>query len=226
MKYTFCPPRPSCGCAPPPCPDPCRPPCPPVPCPPAPCPPDPCCPQRIPCGRPEPHRPCGPRSYLLPRVVGRGREWQRRCQLLLTVDGLPVSLEPPFTLLSVSAAEPEQQELLPSPSPARQLVHLVLPLLCQVRDRNGCIGAGRAYIEVDVCMHLGVPACECWRASLVVQPCVRLACMPCPSDTASFDACLEVLTEAYLVRWEQLAPGGKPSCACQELPLYPELHVE
>ena len=223
MRYSYSPMRP---------PAPQRP-CPPKPvCPPSPCCPDPCVPEPIccnPCERPVcPPRPCPPkpcpcRSYLLPRVIASGREWRRRCQLCLTVSGLPECAKPPFSLIAVSALDPADTTFQPAPVHTRMTMHVVIPLLCQVRDRNGCIFTGQGLLETDVCMHLSVPCDECWRSAILVQPCVRLVSMPCASDVPQFDTCLEVLIEAYLIRWEPSSPMGQPAPACRELPLYPQM---
>lgn len=134
-------------------------------------------------------------------------------------------MESPFTLLSVAAGDPVQQELLPSPSPRCQPVRVTIPLVCQVRDRNGCVCPGVASLEVEVMLRLQVPQCECWHASLLIQPCVRLACLPCCTEQPMFDAYLEVLVEAYFVHWEQTNPAH-PQPRCPELPLYPELRID
>lgn len=103
-------------------------------------------------------------------------------------------------------------------------MHAAVPLLCQVRDRNGCVYTGQGLLETDVCMHLLVAGNECWRSTRLVQACVRLVMPPCTRETPAFDACLELLVEAYLVRWEPSLSVGPTQPACPELPLYPDFH--
>lgn len=182
----------------------------------------PVCPPR-PCPPPRPPRPCPCRSYLLPRVIASGREWRRRCQLCLAVTGLPECAQPPFSLIAVTALDPSDTALQPAAVHTRMTMHVVIPLLCQVRDRNGCIFTGQSLLETDVCLRLTVPGDECWRSAMLVQPCVRLVTMPCACDTPQFDTCLEVLVEAYLIRWEPSSPIGQPAAPCKELPLYPQM---
>lgn len=204
------------------CPPPCPPPCPPQPCPPQhrpSCPPEECY-----CGM-RPNEQCMP-GYLLPRVIASGRQWQRRCAVCLCVEGLPSCATPPFTLLSVTAADGCTWEALPQPSCTRMLLHVVIPLLCQVRDCNGCIHVGRASIETDVAMQLNVRSQDSWRSSVMVQPCVRLVCLPCASERCCFDAQLEVVVEAFMTRWELCHPCGQKSVCQQDLPLYPQPRME
>ena len=168
------------------------------------------------------------RSYLLPRVIASGRTWIRRAQATLTIEELPQCAEPPFTLVSVTALEPEVYDLRPSPMPMRQVVHAVIPLHCQVRDRCGCLQEGRSSIEVDIQLHAGCGT-DLWQSRLMIQASVRLLCQPCAQETPVFDVFLEVLADAYLVRWEH-APHILPPCPSSrgrtELPLYPELRTD
>ena len=162
-------------------------------------------------------------GFLLQRIIGCGREWKRRCPVCLCVEGLPSCAKPPFTLLAVSAEESCSWETMPQPSCARMLLRVRIPLRCQVRDCNGCIYAGRSSIETDVALQMNVRAQDSWRASVLVQPSVRLACHPCTSENACFDAQLEVVVEAFLTRWEQCRPcRAQPACP-QDLPLYPQV---
>lgn len=198
----------------------------PAPCPPPPC---PCCercaePPAPPPGPPPscyPQRPLPPGGFLLPRIIAAGREWQRRCNLRLTVDGLPMGLEPPLTLLSVTACGTCTWEELPAETPRTQRLRVTVPLQCRVRDRCDTVATGRAAITVDVCLRMHVPAAECWRGSFMAIPCVRLICAPCPADTPIFDVLLEVMVEAYITRWEPCL-NGPPKPACPDLPLFPQ----
>lgn len=192
-------------------PEPCRPLCPPEEC------------RCNSCRQPPPGC-CGQeqRGFLLPRILASGRAWLRRCQTTLQVEGLPECAPPPLTLLSVCAAgEPAWTQ---EHDPARHALclHVTIPLICQVRDSCGCIHNGRACIRVDVAMQLSVPAAECWRSTVLVQPCVRLVCAPCPSEDGCFEAELEILAECYMIHWEPCM-AGQPKPACPpSLPLYPQ----
>ena len=195
------------------------------PCPPRPCPPEQChcdlC-RRKECG-------CGGggggRGYLLPRVIASGREWLRRCQACLTVEGLPDCAEPPLTLVAVCAAgEPTWTEEV-DPCQRALCLQITIPLMCQVRDCRGCVYSGRACVQVGTTMRLSVPHAECWRNTMMVLPCVRLVCVPCASNTPCFDALLEILVECYMVRWEAYLPQNqRPVCPPPDLPLYPQPH--
>lgn len=196
-----CPPHnchyPDCRCAPPPIP---------------PCPPPSCCPPR----------PFPSNGFLLPRIVAAGREWQRRCSLTLTVDGLPLGAEPPLTLLEVTSCGQPTWETLDCPDPRGMLLRVRVPLACLVRDRCNQTYTGRSAITVDVRLRLSMPYSECWRGSLIILPCVRLICTPCPANEPTFDVLLEVLAEAYLARWEPCLCGTpKPACP-PDLPLFPQ----
>lgn len=164
---------------------------------------------------------------MLPKIVAGGREWKRRWQVCLRVEGLPQSARPPFTLASVAAAaENCLWETVPQPVYSRMVLHVTVPLLCQVRDCNGCMFSTRAFVELDVCLQVGRQGHDCWRASLMLTPCARLVCLPCPSEDGCFDALLEVLVEAYMIRWEACATcSSKPACP-PSLPLYPHLREE
>lgn len=216
MKRPYMP----CGCPEPP------PPCPPQICQCSDCrapAPDPCRPMP----RPAPPSCCGQRpfpsnGFLLPRIIAAGREWQRRCALTLTVDGLPLGAEPPLTLMEVTACGQCTWEILDCDSPRAMALRVHVPLICQVRDRCNRLYTGRSAITVDVRLRLSVPQAECWRGSLMVLPCVRLICIPCSEQTPTFDVLLEVLVEAYLARWEPCLSGGAPKPACPDLPLFPQ----
>jgi len=180
------------------------------------CVPQPCAPS---CPQPCPQRPA--HSFLLPRVLASGRQWQRRCCVTLEVCGLPSCLEGPLTLCSVSACGDCAWEAVPVDSGHVLCLRVTIPVQCQVRDRCGCTHAGRASLTTEVTLRLGCPAAECWRHQLLLLPCVRLVCPPCTADTPCFDAQLELLLEAYLIRWEPCATGmAQP--ACPQLPLYPQ----
>ena len=185
------------GCQPHPCPPPFR--------------PGPCCPPRP-----------IPNGFLLPRIVAAGREWQRRCQLTLNVEGLPMGAEPPLTLLEVTACGQPEWEMIDCGDPRALMIHVHVPLTCQVRDRCDRVYTGRAAITADVRLRTNGPRAECWRSSLMVLPCVRLICVPCPQERPCFDVLLEVLIEAYMTRWEPCLSGEPPKPCCPDLPLFPQ----
>ena len=186
-----------CRCTPPPPPVPCRP-------------PSGCCSQRP-----------LPGGFLLPRIVAAGREWQRRCSLTLTVEGLPACAEGPLTLLEVMACGEPTWETLDCDDSRLSFLRVRVPLHCLVRDRCGSVHTGRAAITVDMRLRLSSPRAECWRSCLMVLPCVRLICIPCASECPTFDVLLEVLVEAYMTRWEPCL-SGPPKPACPDLPLFPQ----
>lgn len=206
-----------CGCSVPwPKPEPPRPPC--SSC--APCPPRDChC--RDCCCAPQPCAQRSSHAFLLPRVLAAGRQWQRRCSLCLELCGLPECIEGPLTLVSVSACGESSWEAVPVDSPHVLCLRVTIPLHCQVRDRCGAIHSARASLTTEVTLRLSCPAAECWRHQLLLLPCVRLACPPCPSENCRFDVQLELLVEAYLIRWEPCSTGMSQP-ACPQLPLYPQ----
>ena len=161
----------------------------------------------------------GGEGFLLPRIAGAGRSWQRQCGLCLKVTGLPCDLTPPLTLCSVQAGSAEKWCF--QPENGGRCLTVRLPLTCQVQDGCGKMHVGYADITVDVPMRLQVPCSEAWRCPVMIQPCVHLLCPPACAEQPCFDAQLEVLVEAYLIRWEPCMTGGyRPRCP--ELPLYPQ----
>ena len=211
--------RPACGC-----PERPAPPCPPQTCQCSECrcdpPPPPPCHAPSPC---YPQKPLPPGGFLLPRIVAAGREWQRRCSLTLKVDGLPTGLEPPLTLMEVTACGQPSWETLDCCDPRATVLRVKVPLTCLVRDRNNRVHTGRAAITAEVRLRLGGPRAECWRSNVMVLPCVRLICIPCSVETPVFDVLLEVLVEAYMTRWEPCLSGSAPKPVCPpDLPLFPQ----
>lgn len=206
-----------CGCSVPwPKPEPPRPPCSSCPpCPPRECHCHDCCCAPQSCAQRPSH------AFLLPRVLAAGRQWQRRCSLCLELCGLPDCIEGPLTLICVSACGESTWEAVPVDSPHVLCLRVTIPLHCQVRDRCGAIHAARASITTEVTLRLSCPAAECWRHQMLLLPCVRLACPPCPSECSRFDVQLELLVEAYLIRWEPCSTGVSQP-ACPQLPLYPQ----
>ena len=229
------PPKPAC-----PAPKPCSPqrprPCPPPR--PRPCPP----PRPKPCCPPQPVRPpcecrcdttCAPQpacAYLMPRIVGSGREWMRRTQATLCVRDVPECAGGAYTLISVSTSgEAASWEASAQPSPGRTALRVTIPLSCQVRDGNGRLYTGRAELQTDVALRITGPQADCWRNTLMLLPCVRLICLPEASCNLCFDAQLEVLLDAYVLRWEprQENQASAPNCCAQKaLPLYPQLRLK
>lgn len=170
------------------------------------------------CSHCKPGRPAPTQSVLLPRIIASGREWLRRACMDLQVEGMPCCAAPPFALTGVAPAGEPAWEPLGDGCGLRFRVQV--PLLCQVRDGCGCMHQGRSTITLEVCLRPHGPAQACWRANLQVLPCVRLICAQC-SQTACFAAQLEVVLEAYLLRWEPCATGIPCKPPCPELPLYP-----
>ncbi|MBE5803413.1 MAG: hypothetical protein E7316_02765 [Clostridiales bacterium] len=167
-------------------------------------------------------KPCKPapmQGILLPRIIASGRTWQRRSCVTLQVEGLPCCAQPPFALCSVSpCGEPCWEPL----ADGRSLrFRVTVPLLCQIRDACGCLHHGHAAISTEVCLTASCPIAECWRSHMTVLPCVRLVCADCTQD-ACFTAQLEVLVEAYLLRWEPCVTDRPCKPSCPELPLYPQ----
>ncbi|MGN1018854.1 MAG: hypothetical protein ACI4O7_00650 [Aristaeellaceae bacterium] len=161
-------------------------------------------------------------GFLLPRILASGRAWLRRCQTTLRVEGLPECAPPPLTLLSVCACGEPAWTQEQDPVRRTLCLHVTIPLLCQVRDGCGCVHSGRGCARVDVAMRLSVPEGECWRSTVLVQPCVRLVCAPCASEDGCFEAELEILAECYMIRWEPCLTGpSRPECP-PSLPLYPQ----
>ena len=219
---SFCGPfeRPSCGCSERPAP----PPCPPQTCQCSECQQcgsHPCGPALVPCRPCSPQKPLPSGGFLLPRIVAAGREWQRRCSLTLTVDGLPMGAEPPLTLLEVTSCGQPTWETLDCDDPRATYLRVQVPLIARVRDRCNRIYTGRTAITVDVRLRHAGPRSECWRSNLLVLPCVRLICMPCSSEQPTFDVLLEALVEVYMIRWEPCLSGA-PKPSCPDLPLFPQ----
>lgn len=197
------PPKPDCGCtqaptcpALPPCPPPRPFPRPPKPaCPPCDCVADSCAGTSRPQG-----------GYLLPQIVAWGREWKRRWHVCLTVEGIPDCAQPPFTLLSVSAAQDScTWEVIPQPVCSRMLLRVTLPLVCQVRDCTGCVYQGSARVETEVCLQLSARGQESWRTSMMVLPCVRLVSLPARPT-------IYALTHSWSCWWKRTSPAGSPAC--------------
>lgn len=168
------------------------------------------------CTSPKP-APC--QGFLLPKIIANGREWLRRQCFALEVEGLPACAQPPYALVSVYPCGDPGWEPVPDGRPLH--FRVTIPLLCQVRDGCGCIHTGRGSISLCMQLHPSCPLPECWRSCMMVLPCVRLVCAEC-SHTACFQTQLEVMVEAYLLRWEPCM--GQQPCKpkCPELPLYPQ----
>ena len=175
------------------------------------------------CPRPQP-RPCG-QGFLLPKIIACGREWLRRQCFRLEVEGFPACPQGPLTLTSVFPCGEPTWTPVPWEHPGQLRLRVRIPLLCQARDRCGCEWCGRACIETDICLNHACPRPECWRSSILVLPCVRLVCPAC-AEGCCFEAQLEVLLEAYLLRWEPCAAPQPCRPACPELPLYPQPCIE
>ncbi len=165
------------------------------------------------CDRCTQHAPCDQPRFLLPRILASGRIHQRCASFTLQPECLPDCLRPPLMLVSVSAGcQTPQWELLPGDRHNEACVHISIPLICRVRDCSGCTFSAPACIETDAVLRLPMPFAECWRANVLVQPCVRMICPPPSSACGCFDVQLEVAAEVWLVRWEAVAAGRKQGC--------------
>lgn len=161
------------------------------------------------CGRPQ-------GGMLIWRILGSGREWQRRACLTLRVSGLPEGM---MTLTDLRVCGETIWEPLPASCGNQLLLKVSIPVLCTVRDCCGCLQTGHSFLETTVALCLTCPVPECWRHQVAVLPCVRLIC-GATSDCGCFEATVEVLVEAYLLRPEACRQG-QPRPACMDLPLFP-----
>lgn len=173
------------------------------------------------CCQPTP-KPAACHGILLPKIIASGREWLRRMCVHLEVEGLPACAQPPFTLVCVSPCGEPAWEPVPDGRPLH--FHVCIPLICQVRDACGCLHCGKACISANICLSAACPLPECWRSSMLVLPCVRLVCA-CASQDTCFDAQLEVMLEAYLLRWEPCMSSQPCKPRCPDLPLYPQPYM-
>lgn len=173
------------------------------------------------CGCPncKPVRPRPMQRVLLPKILASGREWLRRSCVSLQVEGLPNCLQPPYGLVSVSPCGEAQWESLSEGRPLH--LRITVPLLCQVRDGCGCLHSGHSCLCVEMCLQPQCSMQECWRGSMMILPSVRLICAE-QSCGECFSAQIEMLVEAYLLRWEPCATGQPCPPRCPELPLYPQ----
>lgn len=170
-------------------------------------------------------KPCGCKGgYLLPKIIAHGREWLRRCNASLCLQLRDDCVEGPFSLLSLTPMSDQLTwDVIPQPSPTRILLHVTVPLLCQVRDRHGCLHEATASINTDVCLFYHHPCHDHRSSTTLIQPSIRLACMPSPSQDLCFNVQLEVLIDAYMIRWEPYLPSSTTPCV--DVPLYPELRT-
>lgn len=179
-----------------------------------------------PCGsESRPPAPCPPKpaahqGFLLPRILASGRQWQRHYPLCLEIEGLQ-ELTSPLTLESVHVSGDARWEISPGDNPQLLCLHVRIPLACRVCDGCGRFRTGSTHLCTCVTLRLSLPAAQCWRASLMLLPCVRLACPPCTAECPCFDAVLEFLVDGYLIRWDPCLSGAS-SPVCPELPLYPQ----
>lgn len=164
----------------------------------------------------------GGRGFLLPRIIACNREWQRGRQVALQVEALPACPGSCLTLTDVRAAGEPLWTQRPDPCRRALNLHVTIPLLCLVRDEQGCLQEGRAQVAVDTSLPLTTPQAECWRDQLMLLPCVRLMVPGVTGQGGCFDAPLEIRLESYLVRWEPCLPQGEQSACPPPLPLYPQ----
>ena len=153
-------------------------------------------------------QPCAQR-ILLPKVLGSGRCFQRCVSVALHVDHLPECHHAPLMLTAVHASCEPPAWSLDAADRRRCCLHVVVPLTCELRDACGTAYTACSTLETDVPMTISIPAGDCWRAGVIIQPCVRLVCPTAASDCDCFQAQLDVLLEAYLVRWEPFACGSE-----------------
>ncbi len=169
-----------------------------------------------------PPRPsCG--GFLVPKILGVGKYWQRCLKCDLDVRGLSKRAQPPLTLCRVSACgqDPWWEE---RPCRERNALELcvTIPLTVEVRDACGCVYSGSAEIEIPVRIRLSCPSHECWRHKIVLTPCVRLAGRACEACGTRFeDVPLEVACDAYVVSYCAVGAPCEPPCP-NDLPLYPQ----
>ena len=184
------------------------------------------CPCTSPCGMcAEKPYPFPPKGFLLPHILASERLWLRRHCAVLELQDLPDCVSAPLTLTQVRiGCPPVAWEILSTSDQRRLCLALTLPLDCQVRDANGCTYTAHAMLPLEAAMRLTFPACECWRNSLSIFPCVRLVQCASASCDTSFQAELEVLAELYMTRWEPCMVGV-PKPVCPELPLYPQPRI-
>lgn len=219
------PPNPCCKppkqpCCPPPRPKPCRPQ------------PNPCCePPKQPCCPPPRPNPCCPQpkpcktkteGVLLQKIVACERRNIPSLSTELTLEGLPCCATPPFRLLMVqqSGAQPWWTPLDNQGPNARLCIKVSIPVCCQVQDCCGKLYNATSVVEAEASLRPPCPLSECWRHSIFVAPCVRLCMAECCSQDCTFQACLQVSLELYLLRPEPCMMH-KPEPACPDLPLYP-----
>lgn len=172
--------------------------------------------------------PCSPccdmtRRYLVDRILCSGREWIRCLDTCLCITGICDCLPAPLTLTEVcyDGGPVEYRECAGAQRGA--LVYEVdIPLRAVIQDAACCTHVGCTKICVRVCIPLNCSRGECWQTRVVFVPAVRLVCGPVCSQGLSFDARLECVVEAYLVRPEAVG-AADPCCkpAPRPLPLYP-----
>lgn len=169
------------------------------------------------CGHCRP--PASAQGVLLPRIIARGRTWLHRHPCTLQVEDLPACLQPPLTLTCLTPCGEPRWEPLGGSQSLRYRV--CIPLVCQVQDACGCTHTGQASITAEVCLTPLCPLSECWRACVLMLPCVRLLCAACAASPC-FDVQLELLLEGYLLRWEACLSPAPCKPQCPDLPLYPQ----
>lgn len=183
--------------------------------------PEPCPPQRPPECRPSPCSPCdGP--LLLTRVIGMGRECDRRMHACLPVCGLRQGT-PPYSICAIEVRTPIGLCECPGGGRGNDLLFDVrIPLELTLQDACGRVQ--RVCSELFMRLRVSLRGCGCRLDSYqaYAQACVRLVSSePFCGDTA--EVCLDVLLEAYLTQLEhhQGCRPPKPHCP-PSLPLYPQ----
>lgn len=177
-------------------------------------------------------RPCPPPqidAFLLPRIIGSGRETCRRLCQCLTLSGLPDCACAPFCLVSVEqSGNPVVTERLADRCGRGQLIYRVqIPVAAQVRDARGCTYAACGTVEAEAALNICERGGDLGNTQVVAFASVRLNNCPPPSDCPRFEVNLDIRIEIYLVRYEacrRSCPQEPPRCP--DLPLYPQLPID
>lgn len=169
---------------------------------------------------------CEDPRWLLPRVLGSGREENRCFCATLRVSGLPCGA-PPFYLEGLEVADdPPRVRVVESGGCMCGLTAQVeIPLIAYVRDGCGQIRCGTTSVTV----RCRVPEGGHRRGTLMATADVRLIGAEC-AQTPCFEARLALCVEVYRVRLEPCGarrdPGGdspppRPPFY-PHLPMYPQ----
>ncbi|MEG0742952.1 MAG: hypothetical protein RSH26_07070 [Clostridia bacterium] len=174
------------------------------------------------CTSSKPAKPVKAEGVLLQKITACERRNITGLCADLTLEGLPCSAKPPFTLLMVqqSGAQPWWTPLEHQGADSRLHIRAYIPVCCQVRDACGELYHATGVVEAEASLRPPCPLSDCWRHNICVVPCVRLCQTDCRSENNTFHVQLEVTLEIYLLRPEPCMVR-KPEPTCPELPLYP-----